>query len=228
MSTEPRPTVATLFYSARERRLWIFAVLVVAGIYSTLWLAPTLLAIVDRQVVFWGFWIGLALIGGALLVLGLRARPSVAEIGVVLGVVGAYLVLPLRMATPEERSHLIEYAVVALLVGEALRERAARGGSVPLPSIVAFSVTCAIGVVDEAVQLLLPQRVFDPIDVVFNSGSAAIAVVGSACLRWVRYRVAKVRYRVAKVRYRVAVPSAGPRRHAPHAVRGRSQNHSPG
>ena len=65
---------------------------------------------------------------------------------------GCGVVLALRLATPGERSHLVEYAIVATLVHEALEERAAQGGSVPLPAVLAFSVAAAIGALDEGLR----------------------------------------------------------------------------
>ena len=205
-----------LFASGRERRLWILALLVVAGIFATLWLGPALLDVAAPALVSSGFWLGLGLIGVSLLVLGLRARPRIAEVGVVIGVLGAYLVLALRLAVPGERSHLIEYAIVAVLVHEALEERAARGRSVALPSILAFSVAVGIGALDEGMQLLVPGRVFDPVDTAFNTTAAALAVVGGAALRWLRQRGTELRSR------RIMVPAGHPDRpHTPGRSRSR-------
>ena len=50
-----------------------------------------------------------------------------------------------------------------------------------------------VGVVDEGVQLLVPNRVFDPADIGFNSLAATLAIVGNLCLRWVRSKVALLR-----------------------------------
>ena len=173
----------------------ILALLVVPGIFATLWLGPALLDLVAPALVASGFWLGLGLIGAWLLLLGIQARPRIAEVGVAIGVLGAYLVLALRLATPGERSHLVEYAIVATLVHEALEERAAQGGSVPLPAVLAFSVGAAIGALDEGIQLLVPDRVFDLVDIAFNTIAATLAVVGGVVLRWLRRRGAAFRDR---------------------------------
>ena len=65
--------------------------------------------------------------------LALRTRPGGAEIGVALGVAAVYLMVFLRMGIPEERTHLIEYRVVAVFICEALAERASQGRRVPYP-----------------------------------------------------------------------------------------------
>jgi hypothetical protein len=66
---------------------------------------------------------------------GLKTRPGGAEISVALGVAAAYLLVFVRMAIPTERSHLVEYGVVALFIYEALLERASQGRRVPVPAL---------------------------------------------------------------------------------------------
>ena len=90
------------------------------------------------------------------------------------------------MSIPTERSHLIEYGVVALFVHEALTERASHGRRVPAPALLAVLATALAGVLDECIQLFLPSRVFDPLDMLFNVLAAAMAVTASISLRWAR------------------------------------------
>ena len=90
-----------------------------------------------------------------------------------------------RMAL-EERTHLIEYGVVAVLILEALTERAGHGRRVPLPAVLAILATALIGAVDECIQAFLPTRVFDVQDIVFNTLAAVMAVATSLALGWAR------------------------------------------
>lgn len=54
------------FSSKRERRLWLWALVVVLAIYATMGLAQTLAgALRDRGLISNGFWLGLSLIGAA-------------------------------------------------------------------------------------------------------------------------------------------------------------------
>lgn len=130
------------FTSSRERRLWGWALVVVVGIYATLGVAQVWAEMLrDRNLLDAGFVVGMVLVVVAILVQGLRARPGGFEIGVALGVVGAYLILFLRLAIPEARSHLIEYSVVALLIHEALLERARPEGGVLRPALLALLAT---------------------------------------------------------------------------------------
>lgn len=43
-------------------------------------------------------------------------------------------------------------------------------------------------VFDETIQLVLPSRVFDPINMLFNVLAAVMAVAASSALRWARER----------------------------------------
>ena len=179
----------SFFSSRRERRLWAWTLAVVVAIYSTLGLARTLAGeLRDRGLISDLTWLGLFLIAAAVAILGLKKRPGIAEIGVAVGVAGAYLIAFLRIAMPEERSHLIEYTVVAILIHEALLERASQGRRVFAPAFFAILATANVGVFDECIQAFLPNRVFDPVDIGFNLLAAVMAVSASVSLRWARRR----------------------------------------
>ncbi|MEM7116758.1 MAG: VanZ family protein [Chloroflexota bacterium] len=159
------------------------------AIYATLGLARTLAGVLrDNGLISGAFWVGLWLIGGAIVLQALRMRPSGIEIGVGLGIAGAYLIALLRMAIPEERSHLIEYSVVALLVHQALLERQKNGRSVPYPALLALGITILLGWLDEGIQFFLPNRIYDIRDVVFNALAALMAISASVVLIWARQR----------------------------------------
>lgn len=178
---------SSLFSSPRERRLWAWTAVVVVAIYSTLGLARTLADQLGND--FFGVWLfllGCILILLAVVTQGLRVRPSGIEIAVALGVAAAYLLVFVRMAIPTERSHLVEYGVVAVLVYEALVERARQGRRVPVPALLAVLITSLVGTLDEGVQWLLPNRTFDPVDILFNVLAAVMAVAASAALQWAR------------------------------------------
>jgi len=181
--TSTRP----LFTSGRERRLWAWTVAVVLAIYSTLGLMPTLAGVLrDRGLLEAVFVLGVLLVGAAVLTQGLRTRPGGAEIGVGLGVAAAYLMVFVRMSIPEERTHLIEYGVVAVLVYEALLERARHGRRIPVPYLLAALVTSLVGALDEGIQGLLPNRVLALRDMLFNVLAGVMAVATVMALRWAR------------------------------------------
>ncbi len=178
----------SFFASKREKRLWLLVLAVVVGIYSTLGLAGMLADLLYNQSLSAAaFLFAMFLIGLTILAHGLNARPSHAEITVALGVAVAYFMLFFRMTMPE-RSHLIEYGALALLIHEALMERASQGRRVLAPSMLAILATSLVGALDEGIQWFLPNRVFDPIDILFNVLAGGMAVTASAALGWARQR----------------------------------------
>lgn len=178
-----------LFSPDRERRLWLWTLAVVAAIYFTLGLTRSLAeALRDSNLLGVIFVLGLLLVGATILTHGLKARPGGIEIVVVLGITAVYLLVFMRMANPEERTNLIEYGVVAVLIYEALSERSKNGRHVPAPALLAILATAAQGDIDEIIQAFLPVRVFDPQDILFKVLAGRMAVGASVTLSWARRR----------------------------------------
>ena len=180
-----------IFSSARERRLWLWTLAVVVAIYSTLGISRTLAEYLREHGLleaasFVLFLLGMLLVGATIVTQGVKARPGGAEIAVALGVTAAYLMVFLRMAVLEERTHLIEYGVVGVFIHAALAERASQGRRVPLPPLLAILATAVLGLLDECIQVFLPSRVFDPQDILFNLLAGTMAVAASVALAWAR------------------------------------------
>ena len=181
----------SLFSSGRERRLWLWAISAVAAIYLTLGLVLPLTKVLrESGLLEASFVFAMLLVGAAVVTFGLSTRPGGAEIGVALGIIAVYLLVFIRMAIPEERTHLIEYGVVASLVYQALKERVSQGRRVPVPALLAAAITAVVGTVDECIQAFVPGRVFDPLDILFNILAGVMAISASVSLRWARRRVA--------------------------------------
>jgi type III secretory pathway component EscS len=117
-----------------------------------------------------------------------RNRPQIGEAGVALGIAAVYLIAWVRIPIPEERTHLIEYSLVAILIYLALAERQQNGSNVHAPSLGAIIATAVLGLLDEIIQAILPERVFDIIDVGFNAGAGLMAVLAILILAWARRR----------------------------------------
>ena len=182
----PMPT--RLFSSNRERWLWAAALAAVVAIYATLGLAARLAGELRNRGVIDNFvFLCFLLVIAAIVTQALKTRPRGAEIGVALGITAVYLLVFARMALPaEERTHLVEYGVVAVLIYAALLERASQGRHVPAPAVIAILVTAVLGILDECIQAFVPNRVFDPIDILFNVLAGLMAVVASLALGWAR------------------------------------------
>lgn len=179
-----------LFSSARERFLWFWTIAVLLAIFSTLGLAQTLAGVLGRtgapEVLF---AVGMLLVLATIVSQGTNRRPAGREIAVASGVIAVYLLMFVRMSTAAERTHLMEYGVVAILIYEALAERVNQGHSVPAPALIAIIAAAAIGVLDESIQLFLPSRVFDPRDILVNVLASIMAVCSSMGLSWARQRM---------------------------------------
>jgi len=170
MATRP------LFTSPRERRLWLATAAVMVAIYSTLGVAGSIAdELRERNLLRASF----ALFGVVVLVVAwrwLKQRPGWSELGVALGVALAFLLVASRASSWEERTHLIEYGIVAALIHQALLERVRNGREVPWPAALTIGVTSTLGVVDECIQAVLPSRVFDPRDIFFNAFAGFMVV----------------------------------------------------
>ena len=188
-----------LFSSGRERRLWIWALAVVVAIYSTADLARTLAdALRESGMLEYTasmFSGGMLLIGAMILVQGLRGRSRGVEVGFGLGVAAIAVLGFARGISAAERSHLIEYAVLALIVHEALVERKGQGRRVPVPAVLAIAGTTLVGVVDECIQFFLPSRTFDWFDIGFDLLASVMAVGSSVALQWFRRWLRRFRSR---------------------------------
>ncbi len=179
----------SFFSSNRERRLWSALVIVLGGIYATLAHVPAIAAILRERnqltgLMFVGSLVALVVIT----IFFIRGRPGRAEIAVAVGILIVFLTawLRIRIGTPEERTHLFEYSLVAALVHEALLERRENGRRVPLPAILALAISIGLGWLDEGIQSLLPNRVYDLMDVLFNALAATIIIGARWTLAFVR------------------------------------------
>lgn len=179
----------SLFTSDRERRLWLWTMAVLIAIYSTLGLARALVeGLRELNLLEVSVTLVLLLVGAFVAVRWAKTRPDKGEIGVALAVLAAYLWALARIPHPEERTHLIEYGLVAILIHKALVERHRNGRRVPAPAVLAITSTALLGTLDEIVQAILPNRFFDLRDVGFNALAGFMAIVASALLSRARRR----------------------------------------
>ena len=175
-----------LFTSNREKHLWFWVLMVFAAIFTTLFLGQTLAELLssqDARAVI--FLIVMFFIGATILVHAIQTKPTRIELTIILGLVAVYTMFTLRLGMPE-RSHLMEYSVLAVFIHKAITERIRQGKQIPMPALITFIVTFLIGVLDECIQIFLPNRIFDPADILFNGMAAAMAIGSSMLLIWAR------------------------------------------
>lgn len=173
----------TLLTSKRERWLWLGSLVIVITIYLTLGLARDPASLLEARGLLDALYlVGFLLVIATIAVQGLKGRFGNLELGLMLGVTAVYLLLFIRLANPLERTHLIEYSVLAIFIFEALKERKQNGGSVPSPALVAFILTALLGWLDEGIQAVLPNRIYDLRDIVFNCLAGFVAIAANIIL----------------------------------------------
>jgi hypothetical protein len=181
----------TLFTSKKEKNLWLWAVAVFAAIFSTLFMGkPLANQLRDQNVQAVFFVFGMFLVTAAVIAHGLKAKPGRFELSILFGIIAVYIMFVFRLGAPE-RSHLMEYSVLAIFIHKALVERAYQKKLILKPAIFALMISFLIGVIDELIQIVLPNRVFDHQDIIFNGIAVTMAIVSSSLLIWVRKRFDK-------------------------------------
>ena len=181
----------SLFKTSREKQLWLYATIVLFGIISTLFIGRPLAELIsDQNIQAAIFIMCLLLIGGMILGYGLQIRPNKTEIVIWAGFIVVFTLLFLRLNLAE-RSHMIEYSVLTIFVHKALTERIGRGDQKLLSSILTFLIVLIVGTLDECIQILLPGRIFDPLDIFFNGFAAFITIGSIIVLRWIRMKYSK-------------------------------------
>ena len=188
-----------VFVSRREKRLWFAAGLCVFLIYSSLYVARPAAELL-REWNLLRIAVALAFVAAAgLIVWRLVAGGASWRVLGMAALVGvSYLVvLTVVPMMPEERLHFLQYGVVAALVYLALEERRRRIADLavaqrdllsrlpPLPTAVV--ITGIAGWVDEGIQAILPNRVYDVRDIAFNIAAALWCVVAVKLVTWARH-----------------------------------------
>ena len=167
-----------LFYSTREKKLWIWAFVVFLAIYSTLGLGGLFIEnpfLIDLLIpLYMGSFFTLVVI----LIIGLvRYQLKRHFIWLLLGIFLVAVMVVVRMnMSAIERTHLFEYALLSSLVFYALMERRQFVKAKIHPAILTIIICFAIGWIDEGVQYFIPGRVYDFQDVIFNLSAILITV----------------------------------------------------
>lgn len=171
--------------SSRETRLWSAAGLCLLLVYSSLYIARPVAEYLRGHNLLRPFVAASFIVTAALIVwFVLRSRPRM-RVWVTLALVaGGYLSMLLGIPMlPEERLHFLEYGLFAGLVYSALRERQAREAvTLVSPFVGALALTFVAGWVDEGIQAVLPNRVYDPRDVAFNTAAGLACLVSMVLL----------------------------------------------
>jgi VanZ family protein len=180
----------TLFTSSRERLLWLWAGAVVLAIYSTLGMARVVVeGLRERNLLRLGVAAVIVVLALVLAVRLMRRQPGRREVTAALGAALLYAVVFVLVERAEERLHIVEYGAVGALVYLALEERRRNGRPAPGASwLLAVLAATALGWLDEGIQEILPNRVYDLRDVALNALGGLLAVATIVLLGRARSR----------------------------------------
>lgn len=164
------------FTSPREKKLWLWTFLAFGAIIGSLFMGqPLAEQLRNQNIQAFIFVTGMLLSATAILIHGLRTKPDKIELSILIGVFAVYSMFFFRLGAPE-RSHLIEYSVLAIFLHKAFQERSkAKSLGLP-PAFLAMALGITIGILDEFIQIFLPNRVFDPMDIIFNCFAVIMAI----------------------------------------------------
>ena len=185
---EKKYFMMAFFTTSREIRLWFYVILVIVAIITTLIYGGAMASTMDQEQQGALFFFTMIAIAATILLHGFITRPGKAEITIWLGLTAVYIMLFARLGFAE-RSHLFEYSVLAICIHKALIERVQNGKNIPKPGLITFLAAFVIGGLDELIQLFLPNRVFDIVDILFNGFVAFFAIGSSSVILWVRKKM---------------------------------------
>ncbi len=163
---------------AREWQAWVSVFVYTVILYSTLTLAFDLYVRVYDQVgrETVSFWMnaGFVLVGVPLTLFSLFVyRPGLSGLTALL-LIGVTVALCLhQLAVPAKRFHFFQYAPLTVLIFDALRFRCLDRGIY----VWTMAIVSLIGLGDETIQWMLPDRYFGIVDVIINSTAGLLTLV---------------------------------------------------
>lgn len=173
------------FTSKRERKLWVWALVVLIAIYATLFLGGQLIDfMVERRIIEQSSFYVFLLLFLTFIISGWKSSGKRLEYWMYAGVISVYGMALLRMdLTTSERSHMFEYGLLSIVIYEALIERKRNGVNVKIPILTSILGAGSFGLLDECIQYFIPYRVFDIVDIGFNYLASAFGVLTSIGVR---------------------------------------------
>lgn len=174
----------------RERFWWTASLVSVLSIYASLYFVRAPIEFLRARGLLRLSVAALFAIGAGGVVGWLwQRRPGLREALVFLGfglALGAAVLLAER---PEEKLHFLEYGFLGVLVFHAARARAERLGRGKVNAVLSAVVLAGLaGWGDEGIQALLPNRYYDPRDIVWNLLGSSIVILALSAAEAARAR----------------------------------------
>ena len=166
----------SIFKSKNEKLYWIGCLAVLLTILTSLFLPHSAqLYFLSQDVQAILFVSGMFLVTVSVLRYGTRNTKDHLKTALILCGTTILLMVIFRLGAPE-RSHLMEYTILTLLIHLALTERYKTALNNLKVGLKAFVIASLIGLIDELIQLIIPERTFDKYDIIFNILAALFAV----------------------------------------------------
>ena len=166
----------------REWRSWCYACIWSLLILMTVPIARVIQAYISEH---WGrdfflysviFIMVLLLITSLLLTTGKRTATTMNRAWLV-SIAAVFIAYTIQLrSNPEEAVHFVQYGILSILVYRALTHRITDYGIY----FIALLLTTTVGIIDETLQWLTPNRVWGLKDILHNTLAAALALLGVA------------------------------------------------
>ncbi len=179
-----------IFKSNKERYFWTLVAMTQIAIWASLGFAGKLVQKFEgTHILTVAFVVGF-LVMITVIVSGVFSRkPTGKEIWVLTGITTVYAMIVVRMGVPTlERTHLFEYGLVAVLVFHAFLERYSNKPNMIKVALFSIFLTGLLGWIDEEIQRILPNRVYDIRDILFNILAGVMTVTACSLLTWKRLK----------------------------------------
>lgn len=172
----PHTQLQTLF--SKERTAWITVAAYTLFLYATLAIAFDLYVWVfdqiGRQSMSWWMNLGFSIAGAVLFLSVVFVYRPQASGYVAMAMIGLAVTFCLQfLPVPAKRFHFFQYAPLTLLVYDAIRFRLRDQSRY----IWAMALVSLIGLGDETIQWLLPDRHFGVLDLVINAAAGLLTLV---------------------------------------------------
>ena len=165
-----------------ERRSWLYVCLWSLLIFLTVPVARAIQAYVSEH---WGrdlFLYTVVIIIVLLLIVSLRLiirRRTATALNYIwlIGIATVFIAYTFQLrGNPEEALHFVQYGILSILIYRALTHRITNYGIY----FLAFMLATTVGIIDEALQWLTPERVWGLKDIRLDALAAALALLGVA------------------------------------------------
>jgi len=160
----------SFFKNEKEKSTWKYVIVIMAFIAASLFLGNPVLQILKNNEIQTSFFLtAMVLTGLAIYYRDSHLKIVKTDLYLFFSLIAVLLLFFVRLGI-EERTHMIEYGVLTLLVLKAVEARFPNESEIAYKKFLAAAIfSLGLSVIDEILQHFVPNRVFDSQDLLFNS-----------------------------------------------------------